>query len=245
MKMAAFALRNTKEILRDKINLFFGLGFPLVLLLFLSLLQANLPVDIFSIEHLTPGIAVFGLSFLTLFSGMLIAKDRSTAWMVRLRVSPLTSWDFVLGYTLPLLPIALMQMAITFLAAVFLGLSASINIIFALLGLVPAAVFFIGLGLLCGAVMNEKQVGGVCGALLTNLTAWLSGAWFDLSLLGGVLEKIAGCLPFGHAVNLGRAILSGEGLGDIWQDLLWVCIYAVIIYLLAAIAFLRKVREGE
>ena len=68
MRMLTFVKRNVLEILRDPLNLAFGLGFPLVLLLLLSAIQANVPVALFEIGHLTPGITVFGLSFLTLFS---------------------------------------------------------------------------------------------------------------------------------------------------------------------------------
>ena len=76
MRMLTFAKRCAKEILRDPLNLGFGLGFPLVLLFLLSAIQANVPVELFAIAHLAPGIAVFGLSFLTLFSATLIARDR-------------------------------------------------------------------------------------------------------------------------------------------------------------------------
>ena len=68
MKMLTFASRNAKEILRDPLNLAFGLGFPAVLILLLTAIQANVPVPLFEIAHLTPGIIVFGLSFMTLFS---------------------------------------------------------------------------------------------------------------------------------------------------------------------------------
>lgn len=88
MKTLSFSVRNTKEILRDKLNLAFGLGFPVVVLL-LSLIQSNIPVELFAIDKLAPGIAVFGLSFISLFSGMLIAKDRTSAFMLRLFASPM------------------------------------------------------------------------------------------------------------------------------------------------------------
>ena len=98
MKMLTFAGRNTKEILRDPINLFFGLGFPLVLILLLTAIQANVPVPLFEIAHLAPGVTVFGLSFLTLFSAALIAKDRGSSLLRRLYTTPLTAADFILGY---------------------------------------------------------------------------------------------------------------------------------------------------
>ena len=80
---------------------------------------------------------------------------------------------------LPLIPLAIIQSTITYLVAMFLGLPFSLNVIFAILLNIPMAIFYIALGLLCGSIFNVKQVGGICGALLTNLSAWLSGIWFD------------------------------------------------------------------
>ena len=121
MRMLTFARRVTKEILTDPLNLAFGLGFPLVLLFLLSAIQANIPVQMFEIGHLTPGITVFGLAFITLFSATMIAKDRSSALLQRLDTTPLRPVDFSLGYTLPILPIAIAQSAVCYLVALILG----------------------------------------------------------------------------------------------------------------------------
>ena len=210
MKTLAFASRNGKEILRDLINLAFGLAFPVIVLLLLTAIQSNIPVKLFTIDQLTPGIAVFGLSFISLFSGMLIAKDRSSSFMLRLFASPLTASNFIYGYTLPLLPMALAQIAVCFIVAFFLGLTITIHVLTTIIVLIPAAILFIALGLLCGSLFNDKQVGGVCGALLTNLTAWFSGTWFDLNLVAAPLRPSPTSLPFVHAVNAGRAALAGN-----------------------------------
>ena len=188
MRMRTFALRTTKEILRDPLNLAFGLGFPLVLLLLLNAIQANVPVPLFEIAHLTPGVAVFGLSFMTLFSATLIAKDRASSLLQRLYTTPLTPFDFILGYTLPMLPIALIQSAICYLAALLLGLDVTIHLVLALVLILPVSLLYVAMGLLFGSILTDKQVGGICGALLTNLSAWLSGTWFDLELVGGVQD---------------------------------------------------------
>jgi len=242
MRMWAFASRNTKEILRDPLTLFFGLGFPLVLLLLLSAIQANIPVPLFEIQHLTPGISVFGLAFMTLFSATLIARDRSSALLQRLYTTPLTGLDFILGYTLPIAPIAIAQSLICYLAALALGLPLTVNILYAVLLMLPVSLLYIGLGLLCGSVLNDKQVGGICGALLTNLSAWLSGTWFDLELVGGAFRKIAYALPFVHAVELERAALAGD-LAGIFPHLWWVLGYAAAILAAAVLLFLRQMKR--
>jgi len=242
MKMLTFAKRCTKEILRDPINLGFGLGFPLVLLLLLSAMQANIPVNLFEIDTLTPGITVFGLSFTTLFSATLIAKDRESALLQRLYTTPLTGFDFILGYMLPILPIALGQTVICYLFAIPLGLTFSVNIIYAVIGIIPMAVFNIALGLLCGSILGVKQVGGICGALLTNLSAWLSGVWFDLKLVGGLFEKIANALPFVHAAEMEKALFNGNFALAVTHALP-ILLYGVLITAVAVFCFLRQMKK--
>ena len=242
MRMMTFAKRCTKEILRDPINLGFGLGFPLVLLLLLSALQANIPVPLFEIDTLTPGITVFGLSFLTLFSATLIAKDRESALLQRLYTTPLTGLDFILGYMLPLIPIAVGQTVICYLFAIPLGLTVSVHIVYAILGIIPMAIFNIALGLLFGSILGVKQVGGICGALLTNLSAWLSGVWFDLKLVGGLFEKIANTLPFLHAAELEKALFSGN-VQEAAVHILPVLLYSVLATAVAVFCFQRQMKN--
>lgn len=243
MKMLTFASRTYKEIVRDPLTVAFGLGFPLAVLLMLSLIQSNVPVELFELDKLTPGICVFGLSFISLFSAMLISKDRDSSLLRRLFTTPLTAADFLLGYTLPLLPISVMQGAICYAAAILLGLSPRVEIIWSVLFILPVSLLYIAIGLLCGSLLNDKQVGGVCGALLTNLTAWLSGIWFDVELVGGVFKKIAYVLPFLHAAELEREILAGN-FSEALSHLPWVVGYTVVIASAGVLIFMRKMKEN-
>lgn len=243
MRCLTFAKRTAKEILRDPLTVAFGLGFPVVLLLLLSAIQANIPVPMFEIQTLAPGMTVFGLSFMTLFSATLVAKDRESALLQRLYATPMTGWDFILGYMLPMLPIAFMQGVCCFLVGALLGLKLTMNILLAAVFVLPISLFFIGMGLLLGSLLNQKQVGGICGALLTNLSAWLSGVWFDLALVGGPFGKIADMLPFVHAVELEKALFAGNFDAAV-PHLLPVVLYAVLITAAAVFCFLwQKKRQ--
>lgn len=242
MKMIAFAKRNSKEILRDPLTLFFGLGFPLILIFLLSAIQASIPVALFEIQRLTPAITVFGLAFMSLFTATIIAKDRSSALFQRLYTTPLKPLDFILGYILPIIPISVAQCVVCYIAAVALGLKITVGILYAILCILPVSILFIALGLLFGSILTDKQVGGICGALLTNLTAWLSGAWFDLSLVGGAFEKVAYALPFVHAVEMERAVLSCDFSG-IFPHIFWVLGYAAVLLALAILLFLRQMKK--
>lgn len=242
MRLLTFSSRTAKEILRDPLNLFFGLGFSLILIGLLTAIQANIPVPLFELDRLTPGITVFGLSFMTLFSAVLISKDRESALLQRLYTTPLTATDFIFGYTLPILPIAVAQGVVCYIGAALLGLKLGITVLYALLFVIPVALFYVALGLICGSVFTSKQVGGICGALLTNLSAWLSGIWFDIDLVGGAFKKIANVLPFIHAVELERAVFNAD-YSNILPHLWWVLGYTVAAVIGAVFLFLRQMKK--
>ena len=241
-KMLAFANRTFKEILRDPLTMAFGLGFPVILLLLLSLIQSNIPVKMFELHYLTPGITVFGLSFMTLFSAQLISKDRTSSLLTRLYTTPLKATDFIFGYLLPIIPLCLAQTVICYVIALILGLSFSVNVVWAVLMILVPSFLYIALGLLCGSAMTEKQVGGICGALLTNLSAWLSGIWFDISMLGKVVNAIANALPFIHAVELERAVVLGDFSAAL-PHLIWVLAYGSVLMVIAVFVFLRQMKR--
>jgi len=244
MRALAFADRNAKEVIRDPLNVAFGIGFPLVVLLLLSAIQANIPIDLFKIDRLAPGVAVFGLSFFSLFGGLLIAKDRVTSLLMRLFASPLTAADYIAGYALPLLPIAMLQVLVCFGASLVLGLPLSTNLFLAMVVLIPTALLYVVIGLLAGTVFNDRQVGAICGALLTNLSAWLSGTWFDLELVGGWFKTIAYGLPFAHAVDAARAAIAGTHEA-IWPHLAWVGGYAAALAIIAALVFRSRMNSDN
>ena len=211
-------------------------------MLLLSAIQRSIPVSLFEIQTIAPGIVVFGLSFMTLFSATIIAKDRKSSLLQRLYTSPMKSYDFILGYTLPIIIISVIQSIVCYVFAIILGLEFSVNILYSILLLIPIAIFYIALGLLCGSLFTDKQVGGICGALLTNVSAWLSGIWFDLELVGGVFREIAYLLPFVHAVNMQRAVLIGD-FSNIFVELLWVLGYGIVLLVMSILVFLKQMKK--
>lgn len=239
-----FAKRNLKELVRDPISLFFGILFPIILLLLLTLINQGIPAQaqmtLFEIETLAPGIGVFSMSFVALFAAILISKDRSGSFMLRLYTSPMTGTNFILGYLLPLLPMGLAQLAVCYAAALALGLKFSINLLLSIAVSVPILAVNIAIGAICGTCLNEKAVGGICGALLTNLSAWLSGVWFPLELVSG-LNHIAAVLPFANAVDAARAAVKGD-YGAIPGKLWIVCVWAVVLLIAAVVIFAKKMK---
>ena len=247
MKRAlCFAKRNLKEMVRDPLSLFFGIAFPILLLVLLSIINGSIPeeahMDLFEMQKLAPGIGVFSLSFIALFAALLISKDRGSSFLLRLYTSPMTGSNFILGYLLPFLPMAAAQMIVCFGAAVILGLPLSGNLLLCIAVSLPITVVNIAIGLICGTCLSEKAVGGVCGALLTNLSAWLSGIWFSLDLIGGAFSTVAYVLPFANAVDACRAAMDGR-YADILGTLWIVCAWAVGLLTVAIVIYTQKMKQ--
>lgn len=250
MRSLVFGKRTLTEILRDPLSYIFCLGFPLIMLVLMSIINRSIPaeanMDVFQIQNLAPGIAVFGLTFVMLFTCLQVSKDRSTAFLIRLYASPIKSRDFIMGYTYPLIVIAILQSLITFVASVIIGSIfdyhfSLINIALCMLVLIPSALLFIGFGLFFASFLNEKAAPGIC-SIIISAACMLGGIWMDVDGLGGTLAKVCKALPFYHGVRAARLALSGN-YNELLKPLMIIVVYAVVIYILAVLIFRRKMQS--
>lgn len=232
----AFSKRNFKELIRDPIALIFEIVLPLVLLFIFH--QINIPGETYKLENFTPGIIVFGLSFITLFTATLVAKDRSSSLLFRLGASPMKSADYIVGYTLPLLLIVILQNILFFTVAGLMGLSFSMNTVLAGLSALAISLFFIILGILLGTLVSEKATGGI-GSIIVQLVCFTSGMYFSREMVGEVFAKICEILPFESCLTVVRSILNGSNEITA-RDIVILTSYTIIVTLLTLLCFKRK-----
>ncbi|MGI5842368.1 MAG: ABC transporter permease [Christensenellales bacterium] len=236
-KSLIFAKRNFKELARDVLTLVFTILLPVAVFLIILFLtkKISIPNTAFEIQSFTPATIIFAFSFLTLFSSMLLAKDRSSAFLTRLLVSPLKPVHYILGYTLPIIAISLIQNIIVFGVALLFGLGFSFNILLVILATIPISILFSSLGLILGSVLSDKQASGVTSVLI-QIVSFTNGMWFDLEMIGGGYKIFSYILPFAHSVDLLKHLLAGN-FSAIWLPLIVVVAYAIIFTLLAIFLF--------
>ncbi len=248
-KVSAYSKRNFLEIIRDPLSYIFCLGFPLVMLIVMTLINDSIPAEagmtIFRIDNLGGGVAVFGLTFVMLFVCLTVAKDRSGAFLVRLYATPMKSGDFILGYILPTSLIAVMQIVITLLASFVISLVTDVEmnvggLALAGISLIPSAIMMISFGLLFGTLFSEKAAPGLC-SIIISLGSFLGGVWFDAEATGGILLKICNVLPFFHGVKAARLACALEFDGY-FAHLLITAVYAAAVTVAAILAFRSKMK---
>ncbi|MBP1756481.1 MAG: type transporter [Firmicutes bacterium] len=250
MRSVIFCRRTIKELLRDPLNYIFCLGFPLVMLVIMTIVDRSIPKEagmvLFHIQSLAPGIALFGLTFVMLFTCLQVSKDRAGAFLMRLYASPMQAIDFISGYTMPLMIISILQIAIAFVASIMIGRATGyvfqpVNVLLCILVLLPSALMFIAFGMFFGTLLNDKAAPGIC-SIIISAASMLGGVWMDVDAIGGTFGKVCRALPFYHGVNAARLALQGR-YDDLGKPLLIILIYAITIYFVSAILFKWKMQS--
>lgn len=252
MKVKAFSFRNAKEILRDPLSYIFCVGFPLVMLVIMTVVNKSIPkeaaMDIFNLSKLVPAIAVFGFTFIMLFMAILLSKDRESMFLSRLCGAPMKPWEFMAGYTLPVLIIALLQVAVTYAAALLIAFIEGEKL--SLLGMatsaatfIPVMLMFINFGIILGAAFGSKSAPGIASVLIT-VVSLLGGIWMDIEALGGSFFAAAKKLPFYWAVEIGReAMATDVAIQRLWGGGVIIAIYLIATFLIGMAVLKKNVQE--
>ena len=240
MRFIELAKRNLREVWRDPISLGLTVGLPVLMLL---VLQALGGVDeFFKPTSLTPGIALFGFVMLMFSAAMTLSRDRETALFERLLTTPLRPNDFATAYSLPYLPVAILQTIALFAIGAFLGLEIEGSIVLVSFVLLVMAVQYIALGMICGTLFTLKQVPFAYMVIL--LLTIFGGAWMDIETIGGIFKTVGDLVPFAHALDAIRDVmLEGADFAAIAGDVYWVLGYTVAIAGLAVVVFRRQMQH--
>ena len=236
MRIISFAKRNIKELVRDPLSFLFSILLPIFLLFIFQ--QFKIPSEVYKLENFTPGIIIFSFSFISLFVAGLVAGDRETSLLARLYSSPMKPIEYILGYTLAMIPLTIIQSVLMFTTGILLGLEFSINIILAILILIPISILFIALGILIGSLTSAKASSG-CGSVIVQLVAFTSGMYFSSDMVGKFFSTICNILPFTSTFNIAKGVLLAnyEGLSC---DVFLLTAYIIGISIISIIVFKKK-----
>lgn len=248
MKSFIFAKRNLRELVCDPLSLLFCFAFPVVIFLLLEIIMSSTGANLsdvpqFMVQNMTGGIIIFSFSFLTMFLGMLIAKDRSSAFLTRLKISPLTAKNFMIGYSLPVAVIAFFQIVITVICGFCFGLSFTANLLLIFIVSIPSLILFISMGLIIGNLFSDKTASAI-SSLIVNFCAIFGGMFFPLDNMKGGFKTICQILPFEPAIKLVNYTINGQ-FDLIWKPLVVVSIYAIIFFVIAFAIFSKKLKSAK
>lgn len=239
-KAVVFARRNIVETLRSPVSWIFGLILPIGIFVIMQVIVKSIgefadSVPMFGVDRFTGGVVIFGASFLSLFCALIISGDRSQSFLARLFASPMKASDYIVGYILGTLPLAAVQIVITYTVGLCFGLTPSWNVLPAALFSAVIALLFISIGVILGSVLSAKGAPPIC-SVVVQIAALLSGMWFDLDMIGGGFNVFCHVLPFANAYDIVRYTLAGD-YANVWLPFVITFAYTAVVFAAAVVAF--------
>jgi ABC-2 type transport system permease protein len=193
---------------------------------------------------MVPGLVVYLLAIsAVLLTALTVAGEWERGSMEQLFASPVGRLEIVLGKLLPYLVLGLFefQLVLAFGVTAFdLPIRGSGPLLFTV-----GLVFLIGMlgqGLLISVVTRNQLVATQAGALSALLPSLLlSGMIFPLENMPVALQALSRIIPARYLLHALRGILlKGNGLAEVWPDLVALALFAVAILALSTARFKRR-----
>jgi ABC-2 type transport system permease protein len=199
--------------------------------------------DLISAYYMVPALIGLILQFITvLLTSAAIVRERERGTIEQLIVTPIRSWELMVGKLLPYVIIAFINtIEILITGVIFFGvpINGSVPLLLLLAGLFLIST--LGVGLFISTIANTQQE-AMMTAMFYNLPAiFLSGFFFPLAAMPWPLQLASYAIPLRYFLIIVRAIvLKGVGAEALWPEIIAVSIFSVVIMGGAALRFRKR-----
>jgi ABC-2 type transport system permease protein len=200
--------------------------------------------DLLSRWYFVPAVLALVLMVMTtMLSAMGVVREREIGTMEQLMVTPIRSWQLLVGKLLPFGVIGFIQVLLVTAVAVFgfrVRLAGSFPL---LLGLTMVFVLnSLGLGLLVSTLVRNQQQ-AMMGAVFVFILpmVYLSGLIFPIENMPEVIQRVTYAIPLRYYAEIIRGIfLRGSGLSVLWPQALVLLLMGLATMALAALRFRKR-----
>jgi len=197
-----------------------------------------------SAKYLVPGLFGLILMIVTVVSTSLsIVKEKELGTMEQLKTSPLWSNEIILGKTIPYLIISIVAATIIICFGwVLFDVTIEGNILLLYVAIVVFLLGGLGQGILISSVANTQQVAFLLSVFSSLLPSFLlSGFIFPIDSMPVLVQIISNIIPVKFFLVIVRSIiLKGVGLGAIWEQFLYLILFAGVTIGISTIRLQRE-----
>lgn len=192
--------------------------------------------------YMVPAMIGIILQYLTtMLTATSIVRERERGTIEQLIVTPLRSWELIVGKLVPYVLVAFLNTIEVLTIGVILfhvPINGDLLLLLALTALF--LVTTLGIGLLISSIANTQQE-----AMLTTMftllpSIFLSGFFFPLAAMPVWLQVLSYAIPLRYFLIIVRGIvLKGVGLSALWPEVVALSIFAFVV-MSAAVSRFRK-----
>jgi len=199
--------------------------------------------DLIAAYFNVPGVIGMILYFITaLLTASAIVRERERGTIEQLIVTPIRSWELVVGKILPYSILALIDM----LEVLVIGhwwfkvpIKGDLGLVFALSGLF--LVSSLGIGLFASTIANTQQEAFITVMVTMLPSIFLSGFFFPIEAMPKLLQYVSAIVPLRYYLVIIRALLlKGVGFAALQKEVLALTIFAIVIMGAAALRFRKR-----
>jgi ABC-2 type transport system permease protein len=191
-----------------------------------------------------PAVLAMILMIMTmLLSAMGVVREKEIGTMEQIIVTPIRSWQLIVGKLFPFAVIGLIQVCLVTAVAVF-GFDVPLRGSFPLLvGLTQLFMLnTLGLGLLVSTLVRTQQQAMMATAFTVMLPmVYLSGLIFPIENMPPAVQYVTYAIPVRYYATIIRGIfLRGSGLDVLWPQALTLLVMGLSILSVAALRFRKR-----
>ncbi len=199
--------------------------------------------DLVSAYFMVPGvIGMILFSITAILTANSIVRERERGTIEQLIVTPIRSWELVVGKLTPYTLLALFNtLEVLALGSLLFGvpIRGSLLMIILISGLF--VISGLGIGLFVSAIANTQQEAMLTVFMTLLPSIFLSGFFFPLQAMPQALQWVSYGIPLRYYLVIIRSLLiKGVGFEAIQSDVLALAIFGVVIMTLAALRFRKR-----
>jgi ABC-2 type transport system permease protein len=199
--------------------------------------------DLIAAYFNVPGVIGMILYFITaLLTASAIVRERERGTIEQLIVTPIRSWELVVGKILPYSILALIDMVEVLVIGHWwfkVPIKGDLGLVFALSGLF--LISSLGIGLFASTIANTQQEAFITVMVTMLPSIFLSGFFFPIEAMPKFLQYVSTIIPLRYYLVIIRALLlKGVGLPALQDEVIALAIFAIVIMGAASARFRKR-----
>lgn len=200
--------------------------------------------ELISANYFIPGVIGLLLTLMTvLLTSMAIVKEKEVGTLEQLIVTPIKSWELILGKLVPFIIIGFIDVVIVVTAGILLfDVPLKGNFFLLLLSCIPFLFSTLGLGLFISTISRTQQQAMMMSVFIVMLPfIYLSGFTFPIENMPEIIQFTTHFIPLKYFLIILRSLfLKGVGISEIWDEMLIMLAIGIVIFVLSLLRFHKR-----
>lgn len=198
-----------------------------------------------SVRFMVPGImCVLLLESLVVLTAIAIVREKERGTMEQLIVTPIRSYELILGKAIPFVGIGYINITMVMLVGRFwfgVRIAGSLPLLLGLTGLFILT--SLGMGLVASTISNTQQQASLAGQFIVLPNIFFSGFIFPIASMPPLVQQFTYLIPLRYYITIVRGIfLKGVGWENLKDEAVILLVYGIVILGLASLTFRKQIK---